>query len=547
MKKTPHTNKCELSAIQSSGPGPQKLEASDFKDGNTCSGELALEVRHLSKAYGATQALRDVSFSVSRGTTHALLGENGAGKSTVIKLLSGLVRPDSGTIQVLGKEVDFRTPLDAQFAGLQTAFQELALFPDRTVLQNMIVAHEPRWGFGLINWRAARASVETHFATLGLNDVDLNSEISSLSLSQRQKIEIAKALYRDPTILFLDEATASLSANDVEWLERVVADLKLSGATVVMITHKMQEIRQFCDSFTILRNGCDVGTFAAGSISDDEIVELIIGRTLEATFPRRNTIDHSSAPVIEARHLTVGKRLNDCTFNLQPGEIVGVAALQGMGQKELFDAMFGVVPLEAGEFSLCGRPITLGSPRDAIDVGIALVPEERKSEGLFLDLSGLENMVMPSLDHLTRFGLLSRKREANIAGVMMEQVQLPDRALYQPAAAFSGGNQQKIVIGKWLMTAPRLLLLFDPCRGVDIGTKHEIYTMIDRFARAGGSVLIHSSETPELSKLCQRVIVLYRGKIAEVLASPGPDTDISETEIMRAMLGEQKPLSEVTA
>ncbi len=501
----------------------------------------SLEVANLSKSYGATKALVDVSFSVRPGTAHALLGENGAGKSTTIKLLSGLIRPDSGTISVKGRPVVFNGPLDSQRAGLQTAFQELALAPDLNILQNMVLGHEPRGAFGLIDWRTARHSVLDHFDRLGLNDMNLRAEARSLSLSQRQKVEIARALFRQPEVLFLDEATSALTSRDVDWLEGLVHDLKSAGMTVVMITHKMQEIRKFCEHVTVLRNGRDVGSFAAGDVCDEEIVEMIIGRSLDATFPRKTAVAMDKQPTLRVEGLSARTRLAGCSFDLRPGEILGVAALQGMGQKELFDLLFGVEPPSAGTVSLNGVPVRLGSPRQAINSGIALVPEERKTEGLFLQLSGLENMVAPILGRISRFGLLSRRRKTMAVAKMMKQVQLADRAVHTRAGAFSGGNQQKIVIGKWLLTDPNLLLLFDPCRGVDVGTKHEIYRMVNEFAAAGGSVLLYSSETPEVCQMCHRVLVLYGGRVAEVLSAQGPQDEISEKEIMRFMLGDKTP------
>lgn len=496
---------------------------------------LALEVRDLSKSFGATKALAGASFSVQTGGAHALLGENGAGKSTTIKLLSGLLRPDSGTISVHGRQVEFSNTRDAHRQGVQTAFQELTLAPDLTVLQNMVLAYEPVGLAGQIDRRWARQAVEAHFERLALTDIDLRADIRDLSLNQRQRVEIARALFRNPKILFLDEATSTLSGREIEWLSGIIRDLKAAGVTIVMITHKMAEVREYCEHVTVLRNGRDVGSFETSAVSDEELVELIIGRSLDATFPAKLVSKAGSQPLLSVRSLATERRLRDCSFDLNPGEIVGIAGLQGMGQAELFMGLYGATPVTKGEIRIDGQPVYYASPRQAINQGIALVPEERKTEGLFLELSGQDNIAASALDKMTRLGFIDRQREVREVAAAMEKVQIDKRALYTRAGAFSGGNQQKMVLAKALLTRPRILLLFDPCRGVDVGTKHEIYLLIIAFAETGGAVLLYSSETPELVNLCNRVVVLYGGQVANILDDKGEE--MTEKTIMRAALG----------
>lgn len=498
-------------------------------------GAIALQATGLSRSFGATKALVEANFTVRAGTAHALLGENGAGKSTTIKLLSGMLRPDAGAIRVFGETVAFGSPRDAQRAGLQTAFQELTLAPDLTVVQNMVLGYEPLNAFGRIDHKAARHSVTSHFADLGIVDIDPRADVRQLSLNQRQRLEIARALFRRPRVLFLDEATSTLSAKDVEWLDGIVRRLKTQGLTVVMITHKMQEVRQFCDHVTVLRNGRDVGSFSTQEVTDDQLVELIIGRSLDATFPPKGHVPTGTSPLLSVRNLATERRLVDCSFDLYPGEIVGVAALQGMGQSELFNALFGAIATKRGTITYDGKSTLFGTPQQAINAGLALVPEERKTEGLFLELTGRENIAMPVVDRLTRFCLIDGDREARIVNAIMGKVQVDSRALYTRAAAFSGGNQQKMVLAKWLLTKPRALLLFDPCRGVDVGTKHEIYMLINEFAEAGGAVLLYSSETPELVNLSHRIVVLYEGRLTQIASGPG--NVISEKAVMTATLG----------
>ncbi len=497
--------------------------------------KLALEVKDLTKNFGATKALAGANFSVRAGSAHALLGENGAGKSTTIKLLSGLIRPDAGTIHIHGERAELHTTRHAHRHGLQTAFQELTLAPDLTVLQNMTLAYEPSGFLGQIDRRRARREVEQHFERLQLTDIDLRSDIRDLSLNQRQRVEIARALFRRPKILFLDEATSTLSGREIEWLSRIIADLKATGVTIVMITHKMPEVRDYCEHVTVLRNGRDVGSFETASVSDEQLVELIIGRSLNATYPAKLVPRSGSKPLLSVNGIATERRLSDCSFDLHPGEILGIAGLQGMGQAELFMGLYGAIPILKGEVRIDGAVARHASPRQAIDQGIALVPEERKTEGLFLELSGQDNIAASALDRMSRFGFIDAKREVRDVAAAMETVQVDKRALYSRAGAFSGGNQQKMVLAKALLTRPRILLLFDPCRGVDVGTKHEIYLLIKAFAEAGGAVLLYSSETPELVNLCNRVVVLYGGRVAEILPDQGDQ--MTEKTIMRAALG----------
>lgn len=499
---------------------------------------FALEGRGLTKHFGATKALDKANFSVRAGTAHALLGENGAGKSTTIKLLSGLLRPDAGTIQINGKNVLLGEPSDAHRHGLQTAFQELTLAPDLSVTQNMMLAYEPTGFLGQINNKMARQLVAEHFESIQLTDIDLRANIRTLGLSQRQKIEIARALIRNPKILLLDEATSALSGKDIEWLAGIIERLKQQGVTIVMITHKMTEVREFCEYVTVLRNGKDVGAFETKEVSDDALVELIIGRSLEATFPPKGKIAKNAKSLLSVEGLATERGLSDCSFELRQGEILGLAGLQGMGQNELLNSLFGIVPTTSGKIKLEGEPVQLGSPGQAIDMRLALVPEDRKTEGLFLELTGRENIAAPVLDRMSRFGVVDKQLENKAVASMMRTVQVHERALFTRAASFSGGNQQKIVLAKWLLTDPKILLLFDPCRGVDVGTKHEIYLLIKDFAESGGAVLLYSSETPELVNLCHRVLVLYEGRVADTL--PRGKEKITEKSIMHAALGNRK-------
>jgi ribose transport system ATP-binding protein len=496
---------------------------------------IAVAIEGVSKSFGATKAIDNASFSVRKGTVHALLGENGAGKSTTMKLLSGLLSPDQGAVHVDGRPVSLGSPRDAHRCGIQTAFQELTLVDDLTVLENMLLPKAPVGPLGMLRRSRARRDVAAHFEAIGL-DVDLDAIAGDLDLSVQQKIEIARALYRKPQILLLDEPTSALSGKDVQWLGEIIANAKRDGITIVFISHRIPEVRQYCDRLTILRNGKHIITTDVCDVTDDEVVEKIIGRSIENSFPPRPAAGTNGRdPVLEVRQLAAGEKLAGVDLGVRPGEIHGIAGLQGMGQIDLFSACFGALPVKSGAILVDGREVYLGSPADALSpsVGIGFVPEDRKTEGLFLKLDGTANASLPVVDQFSRYGLLDLKAERAATKAVFDAVEVADRALYMAAGSFSGGNQQKIAISKWFLAQSRILLLFDPTRGIDVGTKHQLYGLMRRFADAGGAILFHSTEVPELVHLCDRVSVLYEGRVALQLEGDA----ISETTIMEAALG----------
>ncbi len=496
---------------------------------------VAIGLQQLCKTFGATVAVDNVSFEVAEGAVHALLGENGAGKSTIVRLLSGLILPDAGGVSIFGRETRLASPLAAHRHGIQTAFQEMTLIPDLPVLDNMLLPYGPISLIGTIKRRAAEAAVWQHFVELGL-DIDLHDEIRDLDLAVRQKIEIARALFRAPRILLLDEPTSTLSGPDVEWLGGIIARAKQRGITTIFISHRLREVRAFCDTLTVMRNGQHIATARVAELGDDEVIRMIIGRSLAHAFPPRPVAaDRFGPEVLSATRLGAGDRLREVSFALRRGEILGIAGLQGMGQLELFLSCFGVGEITGGQLAVDGRPVVIASPVDAVraDIGISLVPEDRKTEALFLKLSGRHNVSLPVIERFTRFGLVDLDAEAAAVDRVLAAVKVDKRALWTRAGAFSGGNQQKIAIAKWLLAESRVLLLYDPTRGIDVGTKNEVYELMRTFAAAGGAVLFYSTEIPELVNLSDRVVVLYRGRVAVELAEP----DISEAAIMTAALG----------
>ncbi|HYS63263.1 MAG TPA: sugar ABC transporter ATP-binding protein [Paraburkholderia sp.] len=500
-------------------------------------GGYAVELSNVSKRFAATVALDGASFHVRRGAVHALLGENGAGKSTTVKLLSGLLRPDAGRISIMGGEVHMRGPKDAHRAGVQTAFQEMTLVRDLTVAQNLLMSYEPTGWFGRIRRGEAQRLTAQWLERLELTDVRPGAFVGDLALPVRQKIEIAKAIIREPDVLLLDEPTSALSGRDVAWLARRIEELKARGVTFVFITHRMQEVREFCDSMTIYRNGRDVGAFDTADISDDEVIRLVIGRSLDAKYPPKETAPPPPSPpvpALEAAGIRIDGVVNGMDLTLQAGEIHGIAALQGMGQRELFQALFGAGFIDAGEIRIDGRKVTLTSTADSLKSGVStsFLPEDRKTEGLFLRLPGGDNVSLPVIGRFTRFGLIDRKRERPAIERALAQMEVNPRAVYKPCLSFSGGNQQKIAMAKWLLTQSRVWLMFDPTRGIDVGTKHQIFVLMREFAKAGGAVLFYSTDVPELVNVCDRVSVVYRGRNVAALAG---DT-LTEENVMRKML-----------
>jgi ribose transport system ATP-binding protein len=496
----------------------------------------AVSVDGVRKVYGATVAVDDATFSIARGAVHALLGENGAGKSTIVKLLSGLTQPDSGGFRIFGQVARLASPRQSQALGIQTAFQEMTLVDDLTVLDNMLLPRGPIGPAGIIRRRQARARVAEHFDALGMDDCRLDDETGSLELAVKQKIEIARAIFRDPRILLLDEPTSTLSGRDVDWLGTLIASLKAKGVTIVFISHRLHEVRAFCETMTVLRNGRHIATGPVSSYADDEVIRMIAGRALEHAFPpRRDDARRFGAEVLGADRLSTTGKLREASFSLRAGEILGVAGLQGMGQLDLFLSCFGMAELTSGSLRVDGEPIVIASPIDAVraHIGISLVPEDRKTEALSLKLSGKQNASLPVIDRFTRWVLIDGAQETAAVKAAFDRVDVDERALWTPVSAFSGGNQQKIAIGKWLLAESRVLLLFDPTRGIDVGTKNEIYRLIRAYADAGGAVLFYSTEIPEIVHLADRALVFYAGRIASEI----PFGRLSDEEILRAALG----------
>jgi ribose transport system ATP-binding protein len=481
-----------------------------------------LRMDGISKRYGGVRALEDARLECTRGRIHAVLGENGAGKSTLLKVLAGVVKPDAGTLELAGKPIVIPDPAAASRLGIVSVFQELSLLPDLTVADNIGIIDPPRtWGltWGLIDRRAQRRIAEEALSKVGAGDLHPLALVRDLPLSRRQMVEIAKALARDPKILLLDEATSALTAADVASVFAVLRQLRDEGLAIVFISHRMHEIEQLADDCSVYRNGCHVSTFVAGSKSPTEIIEMMIGRDYSSVFPPRPTQKPSEPPALKVTNLSWAGRLRNIDLEIRPGEVVGLGGLDGQGQRDLLLALFGALTGVTGTIAVNGKEVTLSSPQSTNlrGGGIALIPEDRKTEGLMLPMSVRDNLSFAAIDQFSRFGLIDRRAEETAIASMIQLLGIRADGIDGPVAALSGGNQQKVVIGKWLMTRPQIILLNDPTRGIDVGTKQELYRLLHTLAADRAALLFYSTDYAELIGCCDRVLILYDGAIVSVL------------------------------
>lgn len=487
-------------------------------------------IDNVSKTFGATKALQSVSLEIEAGEVHGLLGENGAGKSTLMKVLSGIVSPDEGKISIGGRHLKLGSPQASRESGLAMAYQELSSPENLAVEVKLSLPDLPRGRAGLVSKTRVRQAAVERLARWEIDDIDPSSLVGDLSFAQRQHIELVSALSMEPKLLILDEPTAALP--DPEWLFRQVRKLTATGASVIYITHKLTEIREVCDRGTVLRNGRVVGSFATEEMDEPNLIQLMVGRSLTQAFPPKGSTSTES-PALVVRGAEIWPKLNGVDITVGRGEIVGMAGLEGQGQRELFYALAGAARLDTGTVEIRHEKISHDDPSSGDRLDVVLVPEERNTEGLFMQMTSRFNFTISHLAGLSRGVHVNRRKERAFAEASAQEVNLPRQMLSQPISALSGGNQQKVVFGRALLSHPRCLLLFDPTRGVDVATKVEIYHMTRRYAEAGGSVLIYSTEIPELVGLCDRVYSIYGGKIH----GEHSDEGLSEEAVMRAALG----------
>ena len=424
-------------------------------------------------------------------------------------------------------------PPDAVRCGVVCVFQELSLLPDFSVADNICITRPPGFA-GFIDRRAQRRRAEALLTRLGCADIDPSSLVRDLSLSRRQLVELAKALTREPRLLIMDEATSALAAADVDLVYQLLRGLRAEGISILYISHRMHEIEALADTCSVFRSGRHVATFTQGTRTPSEIVNLMIGREIEQVFPPKPSVARELSPMLEIRGLSWADRLRDVSLTVHKGEIVGLGGLDGQGQRELLLALFGALRDVHGSITVDGRPALSSGPHSAKsrDFAMALVPEDRKTEGLLLSLSVRENLALASLDRLRRFFLLDRLRERRLVTWAIERLRIKAASPSRPVGTLSGGNQQKVVLGKWLATEPRVLLLMDPMRGIDVGTKQELYRLLRELADSGAAVLFYSTDYDELIGMCDRVLILYRGQGCRELVGP----EITEANIVGASL-----------
>ena len=481
-------------------------------------GPPAVEGVGLGRCYGGVHALEGASFSARRGEVHALVGENGAGKSTLLKILGGRTRPDSGGVRINGQAVALAGPEHAHRLGAWTVFQELTLLGSLSVAENLLLRREPRSRMtGLIDRRAMARRAGAMLGDLGIGHIDPLAAVEDISLSERQLVEIVRAISHDPVILFLDEPTSSLVEREVAWLFEQVRRLRDGGTCIVFTSHRWREVTAIADRITVFRGGRDVGTFE--EIEEGEAVSLMTGRKVETLYPPLPAAPAADI-VLEASGLSAA-RLRPTSLVARRGEVLGVGGLAGHGHRELFFALFGAPAARGGTLKVGGRLARIRSPRDAMAHGIALVPEDRKTEGLMLRMSVRDNMTLSILRRLSRAGFLPRGAERAQASGLGARLEVKSDGLDAPVDSLSGGNQQKVLLGRWLLAEPDVLLLYDVTRGVDVATKAEIYGLIHRLAEAGKSILLYSSDAEELAHLAHRVLVMREGRIAAELTAPG--------------------------
>jgi ribose transport system ATP-binding protein len=506
-----------------------------------------LKLEGVTKRYGGVTALAHVDFACSLGTIHAVVGENGAGKSSLMKIIAGVIRPDEGRIYLNKTPVHFASPADATRQGIACIFQELSLLPDLSVSDNIFIANPPR-RFGLIHHRRQRQSARDILSEIGCADIHPSERVKDLPLSRQQMVEIAKALVRQPRLIIMDEATSALTAKDVEQLYKVIRQLRDRGLAILYISHRMQEIAALADTCSVFRNGRHIDTFPMSTRTTAEIIPLMIGRDVSQAYPPRTiSIEtangiagsmeaESRSPVsaLEMTSLSWEHVLNGISLAVAKGEIVGLGGLDGQGQSELLLALFGVLRGVDGKVLINGLPSSINHPRQAkaANIRMALIPEDRKTQGLLLGMSIRDNLVLAAASDLGNHGVIDSAKERIAIEEAVEKLQIKMNDLDAPVRTLSGGNQQKVVIGKWLMNEPRILLLNDPTRGIDVGTKQEMYRLLRDLSEAGMAILFYSTDLEELIGMCDRVVVCYGGKLIRELKG----ADLNEHNLITAAL-----------
>lgn len=498
--------------------------------------EPVLNIRNVTKHFGAVKALTNVSFSLERGEIHAICGENGAGKSTLMNIIAGVLQPDEGEILIEGRAVKITSPSVAQSLGLGLVHQEIALCPDASVAENIFMASTSRRRSLLMNYRKLERDAQQVMNRLA--PIDVRQKVADLSISSQQLVEIAKALTLDCKVLIFDEPTAALTEAETRILFEIIRDLKTHNISIIYISHRMAEIFSLCDRVTVLRDGRYVSTENVAEVTPDDVVRLMVGREITQLYPPKQVVeDRSGEAILSVRGLGSKDRFRDVSFDLMMGEILGIGGLIGSGRTEIAEGICGLRTATGGEVRLHGRPQTIRAYADAVKAGIVYLSEDRKGSGVFLDLSIAQNISVLNLKALTgQLGLVNAKGEADLARDFSQRLNIRMSGIDTPVSSLSGGNQQKVAIAKQLAVQPKVILMDEPTRGIDVGAKSEIHQLLRELAKSGIGIVVISSELPELLGLCDRVIVIREGTVAGELSAD----DMSEEAVIRLASGVNK-------
>lgn len=477
---------------------------------------VLLSATRITKSYAGVHALHEASFELRHGEVHALVGENGAGKSTLIKIITGAVQADDGEIRVNGETISHNSPRIAKSLGIAAIYQQPALFPELTVAENIALGLEQAGLFGRIDWKERRRCAAELLERVGAK-IDVDALSGDLSMPQQQLVEIARAIGSQARVVIMDEPTASLSEEDSHNLFGVIRQLRQQGAGIIYISHRLEELSAIADRVTVLRDGRTIDTSRISEIDRRRLIQLMVGRELSAVFPK--TPIELGEIVFELRHFGCSATgLSEISLQVRKGEIVGLAGLVGAGRTELARTIFGLTPADHGEMLLRGKPVVIRSPAEAIEQGIAYLPEDRRHHGVILEMPISENITLPSINRLSRFGSMNFRREKEIARNYIERLSIKTPAVFAPVSTLSGGNQQKVALSRWLEIGPAVLILDEPTQGIDVGSKAEIHGLMSQLAARGVAILMISSELQEILGMSDRIAVMRNGTIAGVVS-----------------------------
>lgn len=483
---------------------------------------MEIELKNIHKAFGSNEVLKGVNLTLKSGEVHALMGENGAGKSTLMNILTGIHKQDKGQIFVDGQEVSFKNPLEAEAHGIAFIHQELNIWPNLSILENLFMMHSITNGMGVLDFKAMRKLAEEKCREIEI-ELPLDMEAGECSVGQQQMTEIVRNLLVDAKVVIMDEPTAALTERETEKLFEVMRSLKKRGVAMVYISHRMEEVTANCDTITVMRDGVSVATKSVKEYGMEQIIRDMVGRSITEFYPdRRNTPEEV---ILEVKSFNQTGVFRDVSFNLRKGEILGVAGLMGAGRTEIMRAIFGVDPHESGELVFKGEPLKITKPEDAIKAGMAFVTENRKTEGLILDFSILRNIALPSVDTFAKNSVINFGKLSGFADEMAKKLGVKAHSLELEAGALSGGNQQKVVIAKWVGMNPDVIIMDEPTRGIDVGAKRDIYELMNELTASGVSIIMVSSELPEVLGMSDRILVVHEGRIAGELLRDEADQE----------------------